>query len=223
MHILIIEDDKDTAHFLMNSLERQGHSGEICHDGQTGLHLARKNHYDAMIVDRMLPRLPGIDLMRQLKSEGMATPTLFLTAMSDINDRVDGLRAGADDYLVKPFAIAELYARLEAIVRRHHHEPTETCLSVGDLTLNRLTRNVTRSGRSIPLRAREFELLEYLMAHAGQVVTRTMLLEKVWHYHFDPQTNVVDVHISRLRNKLESDGQPPLLHTLRGQGYSLHE
>jgi two-component system OmpR family response regulator len=142
--------------------------------------------------------------------------------MSDVNNRVEGLQAGADDYLVKPFAMAELLARLDAIVRRHHQEPGATCLTVGDLVLDRLTRLVTRAGRSIPLRTREFELLEYLMSHAGQIVTRNMLLEKVWHYHFDPQTNIIDVHISRLRAKLETGNRSPLLHTLRGKGYSLH-
>jgi two-component system OmpR family response regulator len=223
MHLLIIEDDTDTAGFLADSLARQGHSADVCHDGSSGLHLARKNHYDAMIVDRMLPRLSGLDVVKQLKAEGQVIPTLFLSAMSDVNDRVDGLKAGADDYLVKPFAMAELFARLDAIARRHHHEPEASCLTVGDLVLNRLTRSVTRGGRSLPLRTREFELLEFLMSHAGQLVTRSMLLEQVWHYHFDPQTNVIDVHISRLRNKLDADGQPPLLHTLRGQGYSLHD
>src|SRR5699024_2265866 len=187
-----------------------------------GLHLARRNHYDAMVVDRMLPRLSGLEVVRRLKADEIAVPTLFLTAMSDVNDRVDGLRAGADDYLVKPFAMAELHARLDAIVRRHHQEPQSSCLVVGDLVLDRLARSVTRGGRSIQLRTREFELLEFLMAHAGQVVTRTMLLEKVWHYHFDPQTNVIDVHISRLRNKLQDGHQTPLLHTLRGRGYSLY-
>lgn len=223
MHILIIEDDVDTARHLADSLTDQQHSCDVCHDGNAGLHLARKQHYDAMVVDRMLPRLNGLDLVRQLKADGIQVPTLFLTAMSDVNDRVDGLNAGADDYLVKPFAMTELFARLDAITRRHPHELDASCLAVGDLVLNRLTRTATRAGRSLALRAREFELLEYLMAHTGQVVTRSMLLEKVWHYHFDPQTNVVDVHISRLRNKLESNDQTPLLHTLRGEGYSLHD
>lgn len=223
MHILLIEDDTDTASNLRQSLQHQGHSIELCQDGHNGLHTARKQSFDVMIVDRMLPRLDGLTLVKRLREDGNSTPILLLTAMSDVSDRVDGLTAGADDYLVKPFALAELLARLSVIARRHHHETEATNLTVGDLVLHRLSRKVTRAGRQIDLRTREFELLEYLMQHAGQLVTRTMLLEKVWHYHFDPQTNVIDVHISRLRAKLETDNQSPLLHTLRGQGYSLHE
>lgn len=222
MHILLIEDDEDTARYLGDSLKSQGHTCELCHDGHSGLARARENSHDVMIVDRMLPRMDGLALVRQLRQEGTATPILFLTAMADVSDRVDGLTAGADDYLIKPFALTELLARLEAIARRHHRQPDEACLRVGSLELNRLTRKVTRGDRTIELRAREFELLEYLMQHAGQLVTRTMLLENVWNYHFDPQTNIVDVHISHLRAKLGSADQPVLLHTIRGQGYSLH-
>lgn len=223
MHILIVEDDRETASFLADNLMRHQHTTEVCHDGKQGLHLARQHHYDAAIVDRMLPRLTGLELVRQLRQDGNLLPILFLTAMSDVSDRVEGLRAGADDYLVKPFAMAELDARLEAIVRRQPHEPDSSTLVVGDLRLDRLTRSVTRGGQSITLRTREFDLLEFLMLHAGQVVTRTMLLEKVWHFHFDTQTNIVDVHISRLRNKIDPAEREQLLHTVRGQGYSLHE
>jgi len=222
MHILLIEDDEDTARYLSDSLHSQGHSCEQCHDGRDGLAKARSNSYDVMIVDRMLPSMDGLTLVRQLRKDGTITPILFLTAMADVSDRVDGLTAGADDYLIKPFALTELLARLDAIARRHQREPDDACLTVADLQLNRLTRKVTRGGRAIDLRAREFELLEYLMQHAGQLVTRTMLLENVWNYHFDPQTNIVDVHISHLRAKLGGADQPALLHTVRGQGYSLH-
>lgn len=223
MHFLIVEDDKETASFIADSLARHQHTADVCHDGAQGLHLARQQHYDAAIVDRMLPRLAGLDLVRQLRTDGNPLPILLLTAMSDVNDRVAGLKAGADDYLVKPFAIAELDARLEAIVRRHPHEPEASILCVGDLKLDRLERTVTRGGQSIALRSREFDLLEFFMLRVGQVITRTMLLEKVWRFHFDTQTNLVDVHVSRLRNKIDTSGRNPLLHTVRGQGYSLHE
>src|SRR5699024_2636461 len=170
MHILLIEDDADTARYLSDSLHSQNHSCELCHDGLDGLAKARTNSYDVMIVDRMLPAMDGLTLVRQLRKDGTITPILFLTAMADVSDRVDGLTAGADDYLIKPFALTELLARLDAIARRHQREPDDACLTVADLQLNRLTRKVTRGGRAIDLRAREFELLEYLMQHAGQLV-----------------------------------------------------
>lgn len=223
MHILLIEDDEDTARFLADSLGKQGHACVIGRNGERGLQLAQSDCFDAMIIDRMLPGMDGLTLVRRLRHAGVNTPIVLLTAMADVNDRVDGLTAGADDYLIKPFALSELLARLQAIVRRHQPEQKATTLIVGDLVLDRLTRKVSRGQRNLTLRTREFELLEYLMQHAGQLVTRTMLLENIWHYHFDPQTNIIDVHISHLRSKLDGEGQLPLLHTVRGQGYSLHE
>jgi len=223
MHILIIEDDPETAEYLMRGLQESGHVTQHAADGETGLQLARDSRFDALIVDRMLPGIDGLSLLGQLRSAGNLTPALFLTALADVDDRVAGLQTGADDYLAKPFAFAELLARLEAIVRRQNAPTTDATLQVGDLQMDRLQRRVTRAGRTINLQAREFRLLEYLMQHAGQVVTRTMLLEQVWGYHFDPRTNVIDVHISRLRAKLEADSDNPLLHTVRGAGYCLRE
>ncbi|MGH8371159.1 MAG: winged helix-turn-helix domain-containing protein [Gammaproteobacteria bacterium] len=223
MHILIIEDDAETAEYLVRGLQESGHVTEHAADGNAGLERARQHRYDAWIIDRMLPGLDGLALLTQLRADGNTTPALFLTALADVDDRVSGLQSGADDYLAKPFAFTELLARLDAIVRRRNAPATDTLLRVADLELDRLQRRVTRAGRNITLQAREFRLLEYLMQHAGQVVTRTMLLEQVWGYHFDPQTNVIDVHISRLRAKLEHDSEHPLLHTIRGAGYCLRE
>jgi two-component system OmpR family response regulator len=223
MHILIIEDDAETAEYLVRGLQESGHVTEHAADGNAGLERARQHRYDVWIIDRMLPGLDGLSLLSQLRADCNTTPALFLTALADVDDRVSGLQSGADDYLAKPFAFTELLARLDAIVRRRNATATDTLLRVGDLELDRLQRRVTRAGRNISLQAREFRLLEYLMQHAGQVVTRTMLLEQVWGYHFDPQTNVIDVHISRLRAKLEHDFEHPLLHTIRGAGYSLRE
>lgn len=223
MHILIIEDDAETAEYLARGLQESGHVTEHAADGETGLQLAGNQHYDALIVDRMLPGIDGLSLLNQLRVAGNTTPALFLTALADVDDRVAGLQTGADDYLAKPFAFAELQARLYAIVRRRDVPETATVLNVADLQLDRLERRVTRAGRVINLQAREFQLLEYLMQHAGQVVTRTMLLEQVWGYHFNPQTNVIDVHVSRLRAKLEHDFVTPLLYTIHGAGYCLRE
>lgn len=223
MHVLIIEDDAETAEYLVHGLRESNYTAEHAADGISGLHRAREQHHDALIVDRMLPGLDGLSLLQQLRAEGNTTPALFLTALADVDDRVTGLQSGADDYLTKPFAFVELLARLDAIVRRRSIPATDTLLQVGDLELDRLQRRVTRAGRPVSLQTREFRLLEYLMQHAGQVVTRTMLLEQVWGYHFDPRTNVIDVHISRLRSKLEHDAQHPLLHTVRGAGYCLRE
>lgn len=223
MHILIIEDDIETAEYLIRGLQESGHVTEHAADGTAGLERAGQQRYDALIVDRMLPGLDGLSLLGQLRAAGNTTPALFLTALADVDDRVTGLQAGADDYLAKPFAFAELLARLDAIVRRRDTSATDTILKIADLQLDRLQRRVTRAGRIINLQTREFRLLEYLMQHAGQVVTRTMLLEQVWGYHFDPQTNVIDVHISRLRAKLDIEDSQPLLHTIRGAGYCLRE
>ena len=221
MKILIIEDDEETRRFLAKGLREAGHVVDEAGNGEDGLHQAREGSHDVAIVDRMLPRLDGLSIVRTLRDEGCAVPVLILSALGDVDDRVEGLRAGGDDYLVKPFAFAELTARLEALTRRHEAGPQATVLRVEDLEMDLLKRTVHRSGQLIRLQPREFKLLEFLMRHAGQVVTRTMLLEGVWDYHFDPQTNVIDVHISRLRGKVDKDFDPPLIHTVRGAGYRL--
>ncbi|HXH04718.1 MAG TPA: response regulator transcription factor [Candidatus Competibacteraceae bacterium] len=222
MRILVIEDDRQAAAYLVKGLSESGHVVDAAHDGDEGLQLALATPYDALVVDRMLPRRDGLSVIAALRAAGVDTPILILSALGEVDDRVEGLRRGGDDYLVKPYAFSELQARLEALARRTRPEQQQTLLRVADLELDCLKRKVTRAGQNIPLQPREFRLLEYLMRHAGQVVTRTMLLEHVWDYHFDPQTNVVDVHISRLRAKIDKDFSPPLLHTVRGAGYSLH-
>jgi len=220
MRILIIEDDTDTAHYLAKGLEESGHLTQRAGNGKEGLFMAIEGDYEAMVVDRMLPGLDGLALIRSLRAAGNKTPALILSALGEVDDRVEGLRAGGDDYLVKPFAFSELLARLEALLRRSDNEAaTQTALKIGDLEMDLLTRTVRRAGRIIDLQPREFRLLEYLLRHSGQVVTRTMLLENVWDYNFDPQTNVIDVHISRLRSKIDKDFERPLLHTVRGTGY----
>ncbi len=223
MHLLIIEDDAETAAYLVKGLQESGHVAEHAATGTDGLHRAQAFAYDALVVDRMLPGLDGLSLVRKLRAGGNDTPVLFLTALSDVDDRVIGLQSGGDDYLAKPFAFAELLARIEVIARRRGQPAPDMILKVADLEMDRLKRSVKRAGRPVALQAREFRLLEYLMLHADQVVTRTMLLEQVWGYHFDPQTNVIDVHISRLRAKLDADSAKPLLHTVRGAGYCLRE
>ncbi len=223
MRILVIEDDADTAAYIAKGLREKGHISDHAKDGKAGLFMALEQRYDAMVVDRMLPGLDGLSIIKTLRSADNGTPALILSALGEIDDRVNGLRAGGDDYLVKPFAFSELLARLEAIVRRAGSEAPETVLRVGDLEMDLLTRLVRRAGRPIDLQPREFRLLEYLMRHRGQVITRTMLLENVWDYHFDPQTNVIDVHVSRLRRKIDRDFDQPLLHTVRGAGYMLRE
>lgn len=223
MRLLIIEDDAETAVNLMHGLNETGHTTEHAGDGNAGLAAAQSGGYDALVVDRMLPGLDGLSLVKQLRAAGNVTPVLFLTALADVDDRVMGLQSGGDDYLTKPFALAELLARLDAIVRRRGAPAPAMILKVADLEMDRLKRSVKRAGQDIPLQAREFQLLEYLMLHAGQTVTRTMLLEQVWGYHFDPQTNVIDVHMSRLRTKIDKHAAQPLIHTLRGTGYCLRE
>jgi two-component system, OmpR family, response regulator len=223
MKLLIIEDDRDTAAYLVKGLRESGHAVDHAGDGESGLELAMTNQYDALIIDRMLPGRDGLSIISTLRADGNATPVLILSALGEVDDRVQGLIAGGDDYLIKPYAFSELLARLQALVRRVQPEQQRTLLRVADLELDCLKRKVTRAGHKIALQPREFRLLEYLMRHEGQVVTRTMLLENVWDYHFDPQTNVIDVHISRLRAKLDKDFDRPLLHTVRGAGYSLHE
>jgi two-component system OmpR family response regulator len=223
MRVLVVEDDKETAQFLQRSLKESGHSADIAYDGESGLSMARKGAYDVLVVDRMLPRRDGLALVQELRSEGSRTPVLILSALGEVDDRVKGLRAGGDDYLTKPYAYTELLARIEALARRLVPEEQQTRYTVGDLVLDRLSHKVTRAGTLISLQPREFRLLEYLMKHAGQVVTRTMLLENVWDYHFDPQTNVIDVHISRLRSKIDKGFSRPLLHTVRGAGYMIRD
>ena len=221
MRILVIEDDSDTADFLVYGLTESGYVADRASDGREGLFLALGQNYDAMIVDRMLPGLDGLSIVQTLRGQGNHTPVLILSALGQVDDRVKGLRAGGDDYLTKPYAFSELLARLEAILRRGSVEAGQPRLKVADLEMDLLSRSVKRAGKPIELQPREFKLLEYLMRHAGQVVTRTMLLEGVWDYHFDPQTNVIDVHVSRLRQKIDRGFDRPLLHTIRGAGYTL--
>lgn len=222
--ILIVEDDASTAAYLSKGLSEAGYGVETSVDGRDGLFLASEGIFDLIIADRMLPGLNGLAMIGAIRAAGIATPTLILSALGTVDDRIDGLNAGADDYLVKPFSFAELTARIDAIFRRVDRSAAEgqpTRLSVGDLEIDLLARTVSRAGRAIALGAREFNLLEYLARHAGQVVTRTMMLEKIWNYHFDPGSNVVDVHIGRLRRKLEDGFVAPILHTVRGAGYRL--
>ena len=223
MRILLIEDDRDTAAYLAKGLREGGYTIEHASEGRDGLFLATSEEFDLLIVDRMLPGLNGLAVIEALRAQGNKVPVLILSALAQIDDRVRGLRAGGDDYLTKPYAFSELLARIEALLRRGHSAAPTTKLEFADLEMDLLTRTVTRAGRRIDLQAREFRLLEYLLRHTGQVVTRTMLLDGVWDYHFDPQTNVIDVHISRLRQKIDKGFATPLLHTIRGAGYSLRE
>ncbi len=220
MRILLIEDDSQAATYLIEGLRDSGYTVAHAEDGNAGLALALAETFDAMIVDRMLPGMDGVRIVETLREKRNGTPVLFLSAMGQVDDRVRGLKAGGDDYLTKPFAFSELLARLEALLRRGTGA-AETQLRVGDLEMNLLSRSVTRAGQKIDLQPREFQILEYFMRHSGQIVTRTMLLENVWNYHFDPQTNVIDVHISRLRQKIDKDFEAPMLHTMRGSGYCL--
>jgi two-component system, OmpR family, response regulator len=222
MKILLIEDDKEAAEYLVKALSESGYVVDHAAEGRDGLFMATSGAYDALVVDRMLPGMDGLSIVAALRAAEIRTPTLILSALGAVDDRVKGLRAGGDDYLVKPYAFSELLARLEALLRRGSAAaPTTTKLRVAELEMDLLSRSVRRDGQPIDLLPREFRLLEYLMRHAGQVVTRTMLLESVWDYHFDPQTNVIDVHISRLRQKIDKGFAKPLLHTIRGAGYSL--
>ena len=221
MRVLLIEDDKKLAEYLRKALAEVGAVADHAADGREGLFMAAGGDYDILIIDRMLPELDGLTIVRTLRASHDETPVLVLSALGEVDDRVEGLRAGGDDYLVKPFAFSELHARMEALLRRVGGEAAETRLRVADLEMDLLKREVTRAGRAIQLQPREFRLLEYLMRHAGQVVTRTMLLEQVWDYHFDPQTNVIDVHVSRLRGKIDKGFDGPLLRTVRGAGYML--
>lgn len=223
MHVLLIEDDIQAARYLVKGLGECGHVVDHADDGDGGLHLALTGDYDVIVVDRMLPGRDGISIIRLLRADGNQTPVLVLSALGEVDDRVEGLRAGGDDYLVKPYAFSELLARLDALTRRQLAVASEAPVRVADLEIDLHKQVVRRAGRTIRLQPREFRLLEYLMRHARQVVTRTMLLEHVWDFRFDPKTNVIDVQISRLRSKIDKEFDPPLIHTVRGAGYKLSE
>ncbi|HEV2365303.1 MAG TPA: response regulator transcription factor [Caulobacteraceae bacterium] len=221
MRLLIVEDDREAAEAMARALAEAGHDCALAFDGREGLAAASAGRFDVLIVDRMMPVIDGVAMVEQLRARGDQTPVLFLSALGEIHDRVAGLRAGGDDYLVKPYALAELIARVEALARRRETGSVQTVLRTGDLEMDLIKREVRRGGQEIDLQPREFQLLEFLMRHAGQSVTRTMLLEQVWDYHFDPQTNVIDVHISRLRSKIDKGFDRAMLQTVRGAGYRL--
>ena len=224
MRILVIEDDAEAAGYLAKAFSEAGHAADIASDGLQGYAMAQDGAYDVLVVDRMLPKLDGLSLIGGLRAQNIETPVLILSALGQVDDRVKGLRAGGDDYLPKPYAFSELLARVEILARRKPLESGEpTTYRVGPLELDRLAHKVSLSGKDVLVQPREFRLLEYLMKNAGQVVTRTMLLEHVWDYHFDPQTNVIDVHISRLRSKIDKGSDNPLLHTIRGAGYMIRD
>lgn len=223
MRVLLVEDDPQAASYLVKGLKEQGVAVDHVADGREGLFRATAGGFDVIVLDRMLPNLDGLAILKTIRAAGDTTPVLVLSALSDVDARVEGLRAGGDDYLTKPFAFAELMARVEALGRRGRPEKALTTLAVADLELDLTARTVRRGGKPIDLKPKEFALLEYFMRHAGQVVTRTMLLERVWDYAFDPQTNVIDVHVSRLRGKIDKDFEKPLLHTVRGAGYMLRD
>ncbi|HSS71456.1 MAG TPA: response regulator transcription factor [Casimicrobiaceae bacterium] len=222
MKVLLVEDNERVSRFVRKGLSEAGHTIDHADNGRDGMFLAAGESYDAIVMDRMLPGgIDGLGIIAALRKNGSRTPILILSALSDVDERIKGLQSGGDDYLVKPFAFGELLARLDALARRAQNGGSETTLAVGDLAMDLLSRKVTRAGRPIALQPREFKLLEYLMRHANQVVTRTMLLENVWDYHFDPQTNVVDVHVSKLRQKIDAGGEKPLVKTIRNAGYML--
>lgn len=223
MRVLLVEDDKEAAAYLARALNESGHTVSHAGDGDTGLHLASTEEFDVLIIDRMLPKRNGLSLLKELRAADNNTPALILSALGEVDDRVEGLRSGGDDYLTKPYAFSELLARIEVLSRRSGTSDAETVLKVGELELDRLSHTVMRGGEKIMLQPREFRLLAYLMQNAGKVVTRTMLLEKVWDYHFDPQTNVIDVHVSRLRGKIDKGFETPMLQTVRGAGYKLED
>jgi two-component system OmpR family response regulator len=225
MRLLIVEDEPEVLSYIVKGMKEAGHTVDTAINGKDGLFLATTEQYDLLIIDRMMPELDGLTVIKTLRGAGNNTPVLILSALGEVDDRVKGLRSGGDDYLVKPFAFAELLARSEILARRAHNGTTsgETSLFSGDLTLNLLSRKVTRGQQEIELQTREFKLLEYLLRHKGQVVTRTMLLEHVWDYHFDPQTNVIDVHISRLRRKIDEYANTSLIQTVRGAGYIIKD
>ncbi|HEY4213826.1 MAG TPA: response regulator transcription factor [Steroidobacteraceae bacterium] len=221
MHILLIEDDTEAAKFLIKGLRESGYTVDHAADGRDGLFKATENPFDLVVTDRMLPQMDGLTIIQLMRQKGASTPVLVLSALGSVDDRIRGLKAGGDDYLTKPFAFAELLARIEALLRRRSAVPETTRLKVADLEFDLLARRVVRGGRQIELTARELKLLEFLMRRSGQVVTRTMLLEGVWDLHFDPQSNLIDVHISRLRQAIDKGAERPLIHTIRGSGYVL--
>ncbi len=223
MRILVIEDDVETAAYVSHGFAEEGHVAETVADGRDGLSQAMGEEYDMLVVDRMLPGLDGLSLVNALRAAGRRLPVLFLTSLGGVNDRVDGLNAGADDYLVKPFAFSELMARVNALARRPPMREKETVLRVGNLEMELVTRKVARGGVVIDVQPREFRLLEVLMRNKGRVLTRTMLLERVWSFHFEPKTSVVETHISRLRNKIDRPFGKELIHTVRGSGYTMHD
>ncbi|EHJ47368.1 two component transcriptional regulator, winged helix family [Solidesulfovibrio carbinoliphilus subsp. oakridgensis] len=223
MRVLIVEDDLEAAAYMVKGLKESGYVVDHVADGREALYRVAAEAYDAVVVDRMLPGVDGLTIVRTMRSAGNLAPVLILSALGDVDDRVKGLKAGGDDYLVKPYAFAELLARLEALLRRGRADAPDTTLKLADLEMDLVGRTVRRGGKPIELKPKEFALLEYLMRHAGHVVTRTMLLENVWDYSFDPQTNVIDVHISRLRQKIDKGQDKPLLSTIRGAGYSLRD
>jgi two-component system OmpR family response regulator len=221
MKVLLVEDDTELAGNLSRALSEDGHAVDVAGDGETGENLARDGAYDVIVLDRMLPRRNGVEVVEHLRGEGVSTPVLILSALGEEDHRVEGLNAGSNDYVTKPISTRELLARVKALWHGRDRASPQTRLTVGDMEMDLLARTVTRGGKKIDLQPREFRLLEYLMRHSGEVVTRTMLLEKVWDYHFDPQTNVIDVHISRLRGKIDKEFAKPMLHTVRGSGYRL--
>jgi len=221
MRILIIEDDMEAAHWLAKGLTESGHVIDHASDGETGLALAISEPFDVLIIDRLLPKVDGLEITRKVREQGIKTPILILSALAQVDEKVEGLRAGGDDYLAKPYAFLELLARVEGLARRPEAEPKTTVLVASDVEMDLLSRKVKRGDQEILLQPREFKLLEYLMRNADRVVTRTMLLENVWNYHFDPQTNVIDVHISRLRGKIDKGFDTPILETIRGAGYMI--
>ena len=221
MRVLVIEDDKKIASFLIKGLKQSGFAVDHAANGEDGLHLALATPYDVAVIDIMLPRLDGLSVVQSLRNKKINLPVLILSAKASVDDRIKGLQSGGDDYLVKPFAFSELLARVQALIRRSTHATDPTSLTVGDLEMNLVTREVKRAGQAIELQTREFSLLEYLMRNAGKVVSKTMILEHVWDYSFDPQTNVVDVVVCRVRNKVDRDFNKKLIHTLRGVGYVL--
>lgn len=225
MKLLVIEDDKSVSSYITKGMKEVGYIVDCAHNGKDGLFLATTEQYDALIVDRMLPELDGLTIIKTLRGAGNPVPAIILSALGEVDDRVQGLRSGGDDYLVKPFAFAELLARVEILTRRSTKTPDlrETHLTVADLDMDLLTRKVRRQGKEIDLQSREFTLLEYMLKNKGRIVTRTMLLENVWDYHFDPQTNVIDVHISRLRGKIDKDFEKPIIRTVRGAGYIIED
>jgi two-component system OmpR family response regulator len=223
MRILVVEDDPETAAYVSHGLAEEGHVAEIVADGRDGLSRAMDEAYDILVIDRMLPGLDGLSLVRALRAVGSTVPVIFLTSLGGVDDRVDGLNAGGDDYLIKPFAFSELMVRVNALARRPHLRDAETILHVGDLEMDLIARKVTRGDDVIDLQPREFRLLEVLMRNKGRVLTRTMLLERVWSFHFEPKTSVVETHISRLRTKIDRPYGHELIHTVRGSGYTMHD